>query len=107
MKQNKTKIQENQFRALVRNEIAKIIREEEEMGNGDNQEAPKEEKPKEDRSDTLEKVTYAFTKSLKNNLQTLSADEMSDVFDSIMGHFGLGKDSKMEVLRSIKNKIQA
>jgi len=108
---NKSKIQENQFRALVRNEIVKILREQEdeqipsEKGSPD-QEAPKEEEPENDRSNTLEKITYAYTKSLKNNLQQLSTEELADAMDSILGHFGFGKDGKIQVLRALKNKIQ-
>jgi len=98
------KIQENAFRSLVRNEIAKVLREEE----GDEQvpEKEKEEKPKQDRGDILDKLTYTYTKSAKNNLQNLSSDEMADAIDAIMSNFGLGKDSKMDVLRTVKNKIQ-
>lgn len=98
------KIQENTFRSLVRNEIAKVLREEE----GDEQapEKEKEDKPKQDRGDILDKLTYAYTKSTKNNLQSLSSDEMADAIDAIMSNLGLGKDSKMEVLRAVKNKIQ-
>lgn len=109
--QNKSKIQENQFRALIRNEIAKIIKEQDDeqipsKEKGADQKAPEKEEPKQDRSEALEKITYGYTKTLKNNLQQLTADELADAMDSILSHFGLGKDSKMEVLRTLKNKIQ-
>tara|TARA_R110000868_G_scaffold354932_3_gene616182 strand:- start:5663 stop:5998 length:336 start_codon:yes stop_codon:yes gene_type:complete len=109
---NKSKLQENQFRALVRNEIAKIIKEQEDeqipsKETGVDQKAPQKEKPKEDRGDVLEKVTYTFTKLLKNNLQTLSPEEMAESFDSVMSNFGLSKDGKMDVLRAIKSKIES
>lgn len=102
----KTRLQENAFRSLVRNEIVKILQEEE----GDAQETPKEEpkakKPEQDRGEILDKVTYSYVKAVKNNLQQLSVDEMADAFDSVMSSFGLGKDTKMEVLKSIRNKVQ-
>ena len=108
---NKSKIQELQLRSLIRNEIAKIIKEQEDeqipsKETGADQEAPKEEEPEKDRGEALEKITYAYTKSLKNNLQQLTSDELAEAFDSVLSHFGYGKDSKMDVLRTLKNKIQ-
>ncbi len=108
---NKSKIQENQFRALVRNEIAKIMKEQEDeqipsKEKGADQKAPEEEKPKKDRGEALEKITYSYTRALKNNLQQLSSEELAEVMDSILDHFGFGKDGKMDVLRTLKNKIQ-
>lgn len=108
---NKSKIQENQFRALVRNEIAKIMKEQDDeqipsKETGADQEAPKKEEPKKDRGESLEKITFAYTKTLKNSLQQLTTEELADAFDSVLSHFGYGKDSKMEVLRALKNKIQ-
>jgi len=106
---SKQKIQENLFRSLIQKEISRIIRENEQIPDEEapvDQEAPQEEEPEIDRSQVLEKITYNFTKALKNNLQQLSSDELADSVDSIMNHFGLGKDSKMQILRTIKNKIQ-
>ena len=109
MKQNKKKIQENTFRALVRAEIAKVLREEEEMATDQDVETEpeKEEEPEQDNSEVLEKLTYSYTKALKNNIQDLGANDLADAMDSIMSHFGYGKDTKMDVLRTLKNKIQA
>ena len=108
MRANKKKILENQFRALVRNEIAKIIREDEQTSDKEDsidQQAPEKEEPKVDRGQTLEKITASFVRTLRNNLQDISADELSDAFNSVMGHMGYGKDAKMNVLMTIKSKI--
>ena len=106
---NKATQKENTLRSLVRKEITKIIKENEQIPGEEtavDQEAPQEEEPEEDRGQVLEKITYNYTKALKNNLQQLSMDELAESLDSVLSHFGLGKDSKMEVLRSIRNKIQ-
>lgn len=108
---NKSKLQESQLRSLIRNEIAKIIKEQEDeqipsKERGADQEAPEKEEPKKDRGEALEKITYAYTKTLKNNLQQLSTEELADAMDSVLNHFGFGKDSKIEVLKTLKNKIQ-
>jgi len=94
MRANKKKILENQFRALVRNEIAKIIREDEQTSDKEDsidQQAPEKEEPKVDRGQTLEKITASFVRTLKNNLQDISSDELSDAFNSVMGHMGYGQ----------------
>ena len=102
----KTRLQENEFRSLVRTEISKIIKEEE----GNTQEVPQEEpkaKGKEqDRGESVEKITSVYVRGLKNSLQQLTTEEMADAFNLVMDHFGLGRDGKMEVLRTIKNSIQ-
>ena len=108
---NKSKIQESQLRSLIRNEITKLIKEQEDEQSPDEEKgvdkkAPKEEEPKNNRGDILEKITYSYIKALKNNLQEVSAEELSNAMNSIMGHFGLGKDSKMRVIQSLKSKIQ-
>lgn len=108
MKASKQKILENQFRALVRNEIAKIIREDEQTSDEEDstdQQAPKKEEPKVDRGQTLEKITASFVRTLRNNLQDVSADELADAFNSVMGHMGYGKDAKMNVLMTVKSKL--
>jgi len=63
---NKSKIQENQFRALVR-----------------------------------------IVKSLRNNLQEINVEEISDAFMSVMDSMGYSREAKVNVLRTIKNKLQA
>ncbi len=104
---NKSKIQENQFRALVRMEIAKIVREQEESP----EEAPKKEEPKQDpeigRKETLTKISNAYVKSLRNNLQEINVEEISDAFMSVMDSMGYSREAKVNVLRTIKNKLQA
>lgn len=108
MKANK--LHETQLRSLIRKEISKILKEEDEQvpekERGADKEAPKKQEPKDDRNEVLEKITLAFSKSLKNNLQQLSTEELASSVDSLLNHFGLGKDSKIEVLKSLRNKIQ-
>lgn len=108
---NKSKIQESQLRSLIRNEITKIIKEQDDeqipsKEKGADQKTPEKEEPKKDRSDVLEKITYNYIKSLKNNLQDVSSEELASAMNSIMGHFGLGKDSKIQIIQSLKSKIQ-
>lgn len=97
---------ENEFRSLVRNEIAKILKEEE----GNAQEAPKEEPKakdqKQDRGESVNKLTSMYVRAAKNSLQDITSEEMAQSFDAIMTHFGLGRDGKMEVLRTIKSAIE-
>lgn len=107
---NKSKIKESALRSLIRNEIQKIIREQNEQDpeaeKAAAQQAAQEEEPENDRGDVLEKITFNYVKALKNNLQQVSADEMADAISSIMGHFGLGKDGRIQVLQALKGKIQ-
>ncbi len=107
---SKTIQKESTLRSLVRKEITRIIKENEQIPGEEasaNQEAPKEKEPEEDRSEVLEKITRSYSKALKNNLQQLSIDELADSLDSVMSYFDLGKDSKIQVLRSIRGKIES
>lgn len=105
---SKSKIQENQFRAIVRREIAKIIREDEQNSDqesGASKSTSKEEKPEIDRDQVLEKIAASFVKTLRNHLPDVSSDELATAFDNVMNHLQYGKQSKMMVLRTIKGKL--
>lgn len=106
---SKSKIQENQFRAMVRKEIAKIIREDEQNTDQESNatQAPsKEEEPEIDRDQVLEKIAASFVKTLRNHLQDVSSDELATAFDDVMNHLQYGKQTKMMVLRTIKGKLE-
>ena len=105
---SKSKIQENQFRAMVRREIAKIIREDEQNSDqesGATKSTAKEKEPEIDRNEVLNKIAASFTKTITNHLQDVSLEELSTAFDSVMSRLQYSKDMKMSVLRTIKGKL--
>ena len=105
---NKSKIQENLFRTMVRKEIAKIIKEDEQDSDQEGgvvEPTAKEEKPEIDRDEVLNKITASFTKTITNHLQDVSLEELSTAFDGVMSRLQYSKDMKMSVLRTIKGKL--
>lgn len=96
----------NTLKSLVRTEIAKILKEEKGDAPQTPNEEPTDEKPKKDRGEVLQKVTIAFVKALKNNLQDVSPEELADSINAAMNHFQYGKDTKMGILRMLKNKLE-
>ncbi len=112
--QNKSKIQENALRSLIKNEIKRLLEQDEEQASSQQSGTePTAEKPVEDpkqddqgREQALTKISSAYVKSLKNNLQNITTDELSNAFESVMNQLGYSKEAKINVLRAIKNSLQ-
>lgn len=105
------KIQENQLRDLVRREISKVVNERENevpsKKKSIDQEAPEKEEPKENRGRIIEKITNTYIRMLKTNLDNITPDEMANAIDYLMTQMNYGRDSKVGVIRGLKNKIQS
>lgn len=55
----------------------------------------------------IKKITKAYTKMLRSNLESVSTEELAEIFIEITDSFGLSKGNKVQVLRTIKNQLQA
>lgn len=89
---------DNKLRALIRKEIQNIISEETDKGKSEDEST--------NRVDALNKINAAYTRTLRNNLQDITADELADAFMDIMSSLGYERGMKIGVLRNIKNKLQ-
>ena len=106
MKNNKSKLNEEAFRALIRKEIKRVLEAEEaETEEKPEEEAPKEEPQPEGLDPVLEEATMVFIKKLKQSGVSIDPEALVDIVADVVDAFMSSSDQKLMVLKSVKSKI--
>jgi len=107
---SKQKLAENLLRSYIRKEIQRIREaEQEEAPEAETEETPEEpvEEPAEEQGldPKLQAITANFTKRLKDSGVAVGTEELIDMLSDIIEIFTQSGDTKLAVLKGIRNKI--
>ena len=99
---NKKPMLESNFRAIIRREIYKLMEAEE----GETEEAPQEEPEQEEglNADFDEAVTR-FIRKVRSSSESVSDDDLIEMVGTIIDTFASSNESKLNILKSIRNNI--
>ena len=99
------RITESQLRKAVRQQIAAILKEEEEqnpqMGMQTPEEQPEEEQPQEEASKATQ-MAQKLVQRIKQDSELTSAESITDMFVVFMESMGFSNETKLQVLRNVK-----
>ena len=107
---SKQKLAENLLRSYIRKEIQRIREaEQEEAPEAETEETPEEpvEEPAEEQGldPKLQAITANFTKRLKGSGVAVETEELIDMLSDVIEMFTQSGDTKLAVLKGIRNKI--
>lgn len=107
---SKQKLAENLLRSYIRKEIQRIREaEQEEAPEAETEETPEEpvEEPAEEQGldPKLQSITANFTKRLKDSGVAVGTEELIDMLSDVIEMFTQSGDTKLTVLKGIRNKI--
>lgn len=107
---SKQKLAENLLRSYIRKEIQRIREaEQEEAPEAETEETPEEpvEEPAEEQGldPKLQAITANFTKHLKDSGVAVGTEELIDMLSDVIEMFTQSGDTKLAVLKGIRNKI--
>ena len=107
---SKQKLAENLLRSYIRKEIQRIREaEQEEAPEAETEETPEEpaEEPAEEQGldPKLQAITANFTKRLKDSGVAVGTEELIDMLSDVIEMFTQSGDTKLAVLKGIRNKI--
>lgn len=111
---SKQKLAENLLRSYIRKEIQRIREaEQEEAPEAETEETPEEpvEEPAEEPAEEqgldpkLQAITANFTKRLKDSGVAVGTEELIDMLSDVIEMFTQSGDTKLAVLKGIRNKI--
>jgi uncharacterized protein with von Willebrand factor type A (vWA) domain len=107
---SKQKLAENLLRSYIRKEIQRIREaEQEEAPEAETEETPEEpvEEPAEEQGldPKLQAITANYTKRLKDSGVAVGSEELIDMLSDVIEMFTQSGDTKLSVLKGIRNKI--
>ena len=99
------RITESQLRKAVRQQIAAILKEEEEQNPNAQMDAPapEEEQPQEEVSKAT-KMAQKLVERIKQDSELTSAESITDMFVVFMESMGFSNETKLQVLRNVKTE---
>jgi len=99
------RITESQLRKAVRQQIAAILKEEEEQNPNAQMDAPapEEEQPQEEVSKAT-KMAQKLVERIKQDSELTSAESITDMFIVFMESMGFSNETKLQVLRNVKTE---
>lgn len=101
----KQSIQENLFRELIRKEIARVLSEAEEEKEAENEEPADDEGAKKDEQITA--LVMKFITKMRDGVDDgLSAPNLVIAITDILNNSGIGKDSKIMIIKQVISSIQ-
>ena len=96
------RITESQLRKAVRQQIAAILKEEEEQNPQMGMQAP-EEQPEEEVSKAT-RMAQKLVEKIKQDSELTSAESITDMFVVFMESMGFSNETKLQVLRNVKTE---
>lgn len=107
---SKQKLAENLLRSYIRKEIQRIREaEQEEAPEAETEETPEEpaEEPAEEQGldPKLQAITANYAKRLKDSGVAVGTEELIDMLSDVIEMFTQSGDTKLSVLKGIRNKI--
>ena len=99
------RITESQLRKAVRQQIAAILKEEEEQNPNAQMDAPapEEEQPQEEVSKAT-KMAQKLVERIKQDSELTSAESITDMFVVFMESMGFSNETKLQILRNVKTE---
>ncbi len=95
-------LKEATLRNYLRKEIQNILKEVEEDPNAEQGET--EETEEVDESEVVVEKTTEFVRKLKGMDLDIDAEEMIEILSNIIDSWGFGSDTKLDILKGVKNK---
>lgn len=108
---SKQKLAENLLRSYIRKEIQRIREAEQEEAPEAETEETSEEKPAEEPAEEqgldpkLQAITANYAKRLKDSGVAVGTEELIDMLSDVIEMFTQSGDTKLSVLKGIRNKI--
>ena len=103
---NKTKLMESSLRRFIRQEIQRIREAEEtEAPEGETEEQPEEQPEEEGLDPKLQAITSSYMKRLKDSGVGVGGEELIEMLSDVIETFTQSSDTKLMVLKGIRNKI--
>ena len=101
------RITESQLRKAVRQQIAAILKEEEEQNPQMGMQAPEEqpqEEPEQEEVSKATKMAQKLVERIKQDSELTSAESITDMFVVFMESMGFSNETKLQVLRNVKTE---
>jgi hypothetical protein len=104
------RITESQLRKAVRQQIAAILKEEEEQNPNAQMDAPApeeeqpQEEPEQEEVSKATKMAQKLVERIKQDSELTSAESITDMFVVFMESMGFSNETKLQVLRNVKTE---
>ena len=99
------RITESQLRKAVRQQIAAILKEEEEQNPQMGMQAPEEQpEPEQEEVSKATKMAQKLVERIKQDSELTSAESITDMFVVFMESMGFSNETKLQVLRNVKTE---
>ena len=102
---NKTKLMESSLRRFIRQEIQRIREAEETEAPEETEEQPEEQPEEEGLDPKLQAITSSYIKRLKDSGAGVGGEELIEMLSDVIETFTQSSDTKLMVLKGIRNKI--
>ncbi len=99
------RITESQLRKAVRQQIAAILKEEEEQNPQMGMQAPEEQpEPEQEEVSKATQMAQKLVQRIKQDSELTSAESITDMFVVFMESMGFSNETKLQVLRNVKTE---
>lgn len=101
------RITESQLRKAVRQQIAAILKEEEEQNPQMRMQSPEEQpevEPEQEEVSKATKMAQKLVERIKQDSELTSAESIQDMFVVFMESMGFSNETKLQILRNVKTE---